>query len=71
MKRITANGWYQIQSVDIYVEDDRVLRGTDLKHTRTLYPYRYDNKQRAWTNASGVSYSTFRAGYSKGTYRML
>ncbi len=66
--------WKKIESelctAELYIEDGKVLRGTDLAHTKTLYPYRYDSKQRCWVLASGVKYDTFRKGVKDGRYSM-
>lgn len=64
------DGWHKIYNFDVYVEDDRVLRG--IKKDRnggevTAYPYSAC-KTGGWDNASGVKVDTFRRGLKDGRY---
>lgn len=62
------NGWHTICGYDIFVENNRVLRGTKYDHNHdlvTAYPYR-KCKTGGWDNCSGISVSTFRSLCNKG-----
>lgn len=60
-----VNGWHRVYNFDVYVENGKVIRGTDENHTRTLYPYRSDKY--GYTNYSGaISLDGLRAGLKSG-----
>lgn len=64
------DGWHVICGYDVYVENDRVLRGTKANGTLPAYVFRRENERR-WNNASGVTVNAFRAGVRRGTIRMF
>ena len=58
------DGWHTIKGYEVYVEDERILRGTVKDgngNSVTAYPYRH-NQEGGWDNASGVKVETFRKG---------
>ena len=64
------DGWHVVAGEDVYVENNKVVRGTTGTglYIRPVYPYRYDRKYEDWNNRSGlISVSAFRAGIKRGT----
>ncbi|MCD7772911.1 MAG: hypothetical protein LUH08_02505, partial [Ruminococcus sp.] len=68
------NGWTRVKNdvmeADVYVEDGKVLRGTNIDHTQALYPFKWYKSFHAWLNVSGVKYDTFRKGFKEGRYSL-
>lgn len=58
------NGWNVIKEENVFVEDDKIIRGE--RDGRTTYPYK-QTKTGAWENAAGVRVST----YKRGKYKMM
>lgn len=52
------DGWHIVRGHEVYVENNRILFGTDSKHTKTLYPYQ--STKNGMENAIGVNVYTFR-----------
>lgn len=60
------DGWHIVDGFEVYVENDRIIRG--MREDRngykvTAYPYRKDTKTGNWYIATGVKVSTFRNSY--------
>lgn len=56
------DGWHTICGHEVWVESNRVMRGTKYDNNHSLvtaYPYR-KCKTGGWDNCSGISVSTFR-----------
>ena len=64
------DGWHKICVYDVYVENDRVLRGTKANGTLPSYVFR-SCKHWNWVNASGITVNAFRSGVRRGTIRMF
>ncbi len=70
------DGWHEVKEYSLYVEDGRVLRATKpdpQSFSGGYLPaqiYVWDARNRVWTNARGVKYSTARNGIYKGNYRV-
>lgn len=65
-----TNGWHIVAGYDVYVENDRILRGRKYDYNGeplTSYPY-VSYKYDGYTSCVGVKVNTFRAG--KGRYTM-
>lgn len=63
------DGWHTLYNYDVYTENDKVIRGTDKDHTRTLYPYRKDKYM--FCNYSGaITLDGLRAGLKSGNMIM-
>lgn len=72
MKRKISDGWHKICGYDVYVEDDRVLRGvTDDRNRgpRTTWVYR-TSRHGGYESAGKVTVDAFRAGVRRGTIIM-
>lgn len=57
------DGWHTICGYEVWVENNRVTRGTKYDNSHSLvaaYPYR-KCKTGGWDNCSGISVSTFRS----------
>lgn len=65
------DGWHKICGREVYVKNNRVIRGTKPDGTGipgnavTAHPYR-KCKTGGWDNCSGISVSTFRSLCNKG-----
>ena len=78
-EEIVKDGWHDFKIggeyiCNIYIENGKVIRGTNKESTRTLYPYKSVFYAGRWTKTfchGGIKYETFRVGYKKGTYDML
>lgn len=68
---MTKDGWHKVYNENVYVENDKVVRGVTLDHNGskvTTYPYEYSKDNDCWINISGkVTLSAYRAGHKKGT----
>lgn len=64
------DGWHKICGYDVYVENDRVLRGTKANGTLPAYVYRRVDERR-WDNNCGITVNAFRSGVRRGTIRMF
>lgn len=64
------DGWHKICGYDVYIESDRVIRGTIEKYQgiSTVYPYRL-NKY-GCVNCSGLTVAAFRAAVRRGSVIM-
>lgn len=78
MAKKIKDGWHVFYGVEVYVENGKVLRGVvwDGPLTeRPVYPYRYEKNiyypTGAWVNTYGVSVDAYRAGWRRGTIRMM
>ncbi len=56
------NGWHKILGYDVYIEDNKVLRGTlgDGVTYRSVNPYKWNKRYRCWIKTTGINTSTFR-----------
>lgn len=63
------DGWHTILGYDVYVENNRILRGTlgEGSTYRTAYPYKWDKTHRCWIKNAGVSVNSFRNGVKRGS----
>lgn len=61
------DGWHKVFSRDVWVKDNKVMRGLSYDRQRTVWPYRWDNKLCCWNECVGISVSAFRAGVNRGT----
>jgi hypothetical protein len=61
------DGWHKIQGYEVYVENNKVIRGLKENGTLPAYPYK-TAKDGGWDNAAGVSVSTFSKGVADGRY---
>lgn len=61
------NGWHKILGYDVYIEDNKVLRGTlgEGSTYRTAYPYKWDKTHRCWIKNTSVSINSFRNGVKR------
>lgn len=61
------DGWHKILDYDVYVENNKVLRGTlgEGVTYRPAYPYKWDKRYRAWIKNIGVNTSTFHKGVKR------
>lgn len=64
MARKVRDGWHEYYGREVYVENNRVLRG--LRNNKTVHPFRY-NGNKTWINISGVSVDGFISGIRRGT----
>lgn len=64
------DGWHKICGYDVYVENDKVLRGTKYNGTLSAYVYRRVN-EREWANDYGITVNVFKAGVRRGTIKMF
>ena len=66
------DGWHKIAGCDVFVESNKVLRGTIGSGTsyRTGYPYKYIPGS-GMVNVSGVSVDAFRYGVKRGNIELL
>ena len=63
------NGWHTISGYEVYIENDRVVRGLNEDEMRTIYPYRVSRKY-GCVNDAGLTVNAFRAGVKRGTVEM-
>lgn len=73
MKRQIKDGWHKICGWDVYIEDEKILRG--IREDRngspvTAFPYRR-TKDGSWTSQSGIGYWAFISGMRRQTVRMF
>ena len=62
-------GWHTVKGYEVYVEDDKVMRG--IGKEVTVYPYSYLKEYNSYTNASGeLTLSAFRSRLNRGTVIM-
>lgn len=56
------DGWHIILGYDVYIENNKVLRGTlgEGIAYRPAYPYKWDKTHRCWIKNTGVSINSFR-----------
>lgn len=61
------DGWHIILGYDVYIENNKVLRGTlgEGSTYRTTYPYKWDKTHRCWIKNTGVSINSFRNGVKR------
>lgn len=61
------DGWHTILGYDVYVENNKVLRGTlgEGSTYRTAYPYKWNKTHRCWIKNTGVSVNSFRNGVKR------
>ena len=61
------NGWHKILGYDVYIENNKVLRGTlgEGSTYRTAYPYKWDKTHRCWIKNVDVSVNSFRNGVKR------
>lgn len=61
------DGWHTILGYDVYVENNRILRGTlgEGFTCRTAYPYKWNKTYRCWIKNTGVSINSFRNGVKR------
>ena len=61
------NGWHKILDYDVYIKDNKVLRGTlgDGVAYRPANPYKWDKRYRCWIKTTGINISTFRKGVKR------
>lgn len=64
------DGWHKICDYDVYIENDRVLRGTKANGTLPAYVYRAC-RTGGWDNDCGLTVNAFKAGVRRGTIRMF
>lgn len=64
------DGWHKICGYDVYVENDRVLRGTKANGTLPAYVYR-SCKTGGWYSNGGITVNAFRSGVRRGSIRMF
>lgn len=71
MARIYKDGWHEVYGIDVYVEDNMVVRAVDYRQrsATTLYPYMSLGRHQGWTNVSRmVGLDAFRVGLKRGAY---
>lgn len=61
------DGWHIILGYDVYIENNKVLRGTlgEGITYRPAYPYKWDKKCRCWIKVSGITVGSFRHNVKK------
>lgn len=61
------DGWHNILGYDVYIKNNKVLRGTlgEGSTYRTAYPYKWDKTHRCWIKNTGVSINSFRNGVKR------
>lgn len=64
------DGFHKIAGYDVYVENDKVLRGVSSDWTKTTYVYRACKKG-GWDCVRSISVDAFRAGVRRGTIKMF
>lgn len=68
------DGWHVICGFDVYIENDRIVRGTLGAGTsyRAAYPYKQYKNMRGWHNVSGtISANAFRYGVNRGNVTLF
>lgn len=67
------DGWHKICGYDVYVENDRVLRGTKANGTLSAYVYRACRTcgPALWEAEDSITVNAFRTGVRRGTIRMF
>lgn len=64
-----SSGWRVVCGYDVYVENNKILRG--VSGGRVTYPYRWDSDLNAYIYCSGISVSAFRSAYYRNTVTMM
>ncbi len=64
------DGWHKICGYDVYVENDKVLRGTKYNGQLPSCVYR-SCKSGGWDREYKISVDAFRAGVRRGTIKMF
>lgn len=68
------DGWHKIAGYDVYIEDNKVIRGTlgeGTSNYRTAWPYIWiGGPPNVWSNCTGLSVEAFRAGVRRGTVKL-
>lgn len=64
------DGWHKICGYDVYVENDKVLRGTKRNGQLPAYVYRRVN-EREWSNDCGITVNAFKSGVRRGMIKMF
>lgn len=68
------SGWHTVKGYEVYVEDDKVMRGIGKDHNSqevTVYPYSYLKEYNSYTSLSGeLTLSAFRSRLNRGTVIM-
>ena len=61
------DGWHTILGYDVYVENNKVMRGTlgEGSTYRTAYPYKWDKTHRCWIKSAGICVNSFRNGVKR------
>lgn len=61
------DGWHIILGYDVYIENNKVLRGTlgEGITYRPAYPYKWDKRNRCWIKNTGISINSFRNGVKR------
>ena len=62
------NGWHKIYNREVYIEDDKILRGT--KGNKTAYPYRYIPGA-GYRIECNITVNAFRAAVKRGTVELF
>lgn len=71
--RKTKDGWHKIAGFNIFIENNRVLKGVrrDIDGGEiTAYPHRV-NKNGDWNNDAGLTVEAFKAGVRRGTVTLF
>lgn len=77
MAKKIKDGWHVFYGIDTYIENGKVHHGTvrDGLGYKAVFPYRYKKNinypNGAWVNAVGISVDAYRAGWRRGTIRMM
>lgn len=66
------DGWHTILGYEVYVENNKVLRGTlgEGVTYRPAYPYRWDRTSNCWIQTIKMNINTFRNGINRETVKM-
>ena len=59
------DGWHVIKGFEVYVDDNKVIRGVKKDHSGSEVPahvYKLDEKMQCWNSVSKVNVNTFRSG---------
>ena len=67
------DGWHKICGYDIYIEDNKVIRGSlgSGLNYRPAYPFKHYKGCSGWHNVAGeLTVSAFRYGIKRGSVMM-
>lgn len=66
------DGWHVICGCEVYVEDGKIIRGVLQKSPlNRVAAWVYRSVGHGWSREDSISVAAFRAGFKRGTIRLL